>query len=864
MRTALSMRAGLVLAALVATLADSSPAAQAPSQPTFRASIDLIAIDVVVLDGDGRQLASLETGDFTVAVDGKPRAVVSAQYYASREALVPGASEQARPPISASPLPEHPGSNLIVFAVDVGAASPDSRRAVLATANAVLDRLPPGDRVATAIIPLRTTNLTFTDNRETAKQRLRDVNGWSPRLGRQSEFSTVEALGQEHNEPVWQRVISRVCNRGDPSDRDLCRSNLESEARAMVQEANGRTANSTSALEGLMRALARIDGPKTVLYFSEELATDGARVEVARVARAAAAARTRIHVMHPQPPLSDAGYASIRYEAQKERQRQVEGLELVSDWTGGDVFELGPAQEVAARLMRELTGRYLLLIETGPGDRDGKPHAIRVGVPHHRVTMRARREFVADNVRTLSTSTNPVPEPPVPAPPNETPMTAVVAVPSTVDTPAASPVPAAPAAVPPAATRARRASFAVTVDPLRADRRSEETLAVQRELAAAIEARGFAVAESPRTAAIQVELAGHRLLGGGRTALPGQNRFGSDSVFLIRATVRAGSDIAEIRGRNQPSGEVVRSASQETARLIEQWLGESAAEVTETPASAAPPASSVPPQELLPRMRAYVGAYESTLAGIVAEERYVQTYSQRVNPYPAPARLERRELRSEMGFAWFPSPGTWFGFRDVLEVDGSPVRDRQQRLEQLFVTRTFPSTEQLGRVAASSARFNIGPARRNFNVPTMTLLVASPANQGRFSFELRGYDEVDGVRVALIAFAEKGSPTMITRDGRDWPSRGLLWVEPVSGGIWRTDLQLSDRDIETRHTTWFARDARLGLLVPVRMREMYDYLERLDAYVEARADYSHVRRFKAEAVGEFAARSLDATVHRRW
>jgi len=54
--------------------------------------------------------------------------------------------------------------------------------------------------------------------------------------------------------------------------------------------------------------------------------------------------------------------------------------------------------------------------------------------------------------------------------------------------------------------------------------------------------------------------------------------------------------------------------------------------------------------------------------------------------------------------------------------------------------------------------------------------------------------------------------------------------------------------------TWFARDARLDLLVPIRMREIYDYLERSDEYVEALADYSNVRRFTVEAVGEAMVR----------
>jgi hypothetical protein len=339
-------------------------------------------------------------------------------------------------------------------------------------------------------------------------------------------------------------------------------------------------------------------------------------------------------------------------------------------------------------------------------------------------------------------------------------------------------------------------------------------------------------------------------VGEGRTALPGQARGGSPATALIRVTVTAGTRIAEIRGRNQIDRDIVRSAAGETARLIERWLAEGGTlDAKPPPAAALPTASTTPPQELLPRMRAYVGEYEKALAGIVAEEHYVQVYSQRTAPYPAPARLSRRVLRSEMGYAWFPSPGTWFGFRDVLEADGKPVKDRQQRLEQLFVDRKFPSAEQLARVAASSARFNLGPARRNFNVPTMGLLVASPANVGRFAFELRGYDVVEGARVALIAFSETGSPTLITRDGHDWRSRGLLWVEPATGRVWRTDIQLSDRDIEMRQTTWFARDERMDLMVPSRMRELYDYLERSDEYVEAVADYSNIRRFRVETSG---------------
>jgi len=802
--------------------------------------VDLITIDVVVVDGDGEQMPALTADDFAVEVDGQPRAVLSAQYFEGAPPLVPG-SRDAAAAARAAAVPADPNANQIILAIDVGSTSPASRDQVLAAANAVLDRLPPADRVATVALPLRMAEFTFTTNRQVSRQALQGITGWSPRLGTQLPFGIVEAQGMDRGEREWEAAVSRVCNRGDEFVRLACRADLEAQARVLVSEASARAATTTTSLEVLLRSLARIEGPKTMLFFSEELPTDGARVEVERVARAAAAARTRIHVMHALPGTQDVSNMYLRYEPVKERQRALEGLELVSDWTGGDLFALGTSDEIASRLARELSGRYLLMVETMPGDRDGRPHRIRVQTPRHRVTVRARREFVADNLRTSS----PLPVTPDPedraGPPGgareASPANAVAA------TAASSPESGIPAAT-------ARGSVFVSVDPLHPDRKSAETIQILNTLRAALSARGYSSAPSAAAATVRVEVTGQRVLGEGRTALPTQSRGGSSPTALIRVTVSDGTRISELRGRNQGDLDITRSAADETARLIERWVGgggEGAAAPSAPPP--APPPSTVPPQELLPRVRAYVGEYEKALAGIVAEERYVQTYSQRTAAYPAPPRLTRRELRSEMGFAWFPTPGTWFGFRDVYEANGRPVTDRQQRLEQLFVDRRFPSDEQLARVAESSARFNIGPARRNFNVPTLALLVASPANVGRFSFELRGYDAIDGVRVALIAFSETGSPTLITRDGHDWPSRGLLWVEPESGRIWRTDIQLTDRDIEMRQTTWFTLDGRLELMVPARMRELYDYVERADEYVEAVADYSNVRRFRVETSG---------------
>ncbi|MDH4064627.1 MAG: VWA domain-containing protein, partial [Acidobacteriota bacterium] len=414
-------------------LLSPSPEAQQPTPPTFRSGVDLISIDVTVVDGAGAPVPTLEASDFSVEVDGAPRAVVAVQFFEGAAPVVPDGRH--REPIGAAMASSaDAAANQIVFAIDVGATSPESREQVLATANAVLDRLPPADRVAAVTIPLRLSELAFTTNRQIVRAALHDLGGWSPRPGRQLPFGVVEALGMDRREREWERAVERVCDRGDPFMRDACRSGMESDARGLVAEANARAATSTAGLEALLRVLARTDGPKTVLYFSEELATDGARIEIGRVARAAAAARTSIHVMHAQPSAGDAASSFLRFEPVKERQRQLEGLELVSDWTGGRLFTLGAHAEVATRLARELSGRYLLLVETAPTDRDGKAHAIKVRVPNTRSTVRARREFVANNLRTVSTA----PAASEPAAPGAAPVPAAAEPVTPVDGPASA------------------------------------------------------------------------------------------------------------------------------------------------------------------------------------------------------------------------------------------------------------------------------------------------------------------------------------------------------------------------------------------------------------------------------------------
>src|SRR5882672_1216109 len=68
------------LAALLVAvpLAAQQPQSQDPPQPTFRAGVDVITVDVGAVDGRGQPVTDLHAPEFTVKVDGQVRRVVTA------------------------------------------------------------------------------------------------------------------------------------------------------------------------------------------------------------------------------------------------------------------------------------------------------------------------------------------------------------------------------------------------------------------------------------------------------------------------------------------------------------------------------------------------------------------------------------------------------------------------------------------------------------------------------------------------------------------------------------------------------------------------------------------------------------------
>jgi hypothetical protein len=240
---------------------------------------------------------------------------------------------------------------------------------------------------------------------------------------------------------------------------------------------------------------------------------------------------------------------------------------------------------------------------------------------------------------------------------------------------------------------------------------------------------------------------------------------------------------------------------------------------------------------VLARAAEYVRAYSRHTSVVVSEEVYEQKIAlvgQAVVFGPT-----SRKLVSDFLLAQVPGGEGWLPFRDVFEVDGVLVRDREDRLTKLFLDAPADAERNAAEILRESARYNIGPINRTLNIPTLPLWFFDPASYQSFTFRKRGEETIDGSRVWVVSYSERGRSTVIkTWRGGDVPASGELWIDPVNGRVLKTLLMAGAARITV---TYRPRAEVLGLWMPVEMLEEYSFA---GGRIEAKASYSKFRRFQ--------------------
>jgi VWFA-related protein len=350
-----------------------------------------------------------------------------------------------------------------------------------------------------------------------------------------------------------------------------------------------------------------------------------------------------------------------------------------------------------------------------------------------------------------------------------------------------------------------------------------------------------------------IEVTCHLEHPGGRTVPLDPAQIVADPREGVRAVVRASlKDAAP--GEYRVFGSV---REKRTSRRVLFW--EPFAVTTPSPSKA----TAVDDPELavvLKRAGEYVVEYEKTFHDIVAEEEYVQ----RAPSVNAGVPQQRKTL-ADLVFVRLPGPIPWATFRDIYQVDGKAVRDRDQRLERLFSRGSASALERAEAILAESARYNIG-VERTANLPTLPLLFLHPDNQARFSFARQG--EADDSNVVEVAYREVSRPTFIrgrrpdrTPDGTaaDLPAHGRFWIDARRGTVVRTEMSLGgtgEAEGTAKISTTYRPEPSLAMWVPEEMKEFYSVGGGSPAlrgmprsqlcngcYTEAVARYRRMRRF---------------------
>ncbi|MBL8139018.1 MAG: VWA domain-containing protein [Acidobacteria bacterium] len=417
------VRSSIVLVAVVAAApsfmaAQSSPAAQAQTPapatpgdqpPVFRAGVEVLPLDVTVLDRDGRQVVDLTAAEFMVEVDGKARRVVSAEYIRLTDALAAGTAPRGPAPVVAPPPPPDygistnggggPQGRAILLLVDQGNIRFGAARPVMQNALKFLDRLQPNDRVGLVAIPGPGELVDFTTDRGKLREAMLRVAGRVTPQPRRFNISVTEAFAiyRRSDATLITQVIMRECaGIFGAADAERCERDVEQEASEIIGDQRQQTDRSVAGIRAVLQSLSGLEGQKSVILISEGLVLETLGGELDDLAAIAADVRASLDVMLLDVALFDASQAQRPTTAADDRRLQEEGLMMLAGMARGTLHRVVSSADTAFRRVEQaLGGYYLLGVEPGTSDRDGRRHKIEVKTARKGVTLQARRAFLS-------------------------------------------------------------------------------------------------------------------------------------------------------------------------------------------------------------------------------------------------------------------------------------------------------------------------------------------------------------------------------------------------------------------------------------------------------------------------------------
>jgi len=240
---------------------------------------------------------------------------------------------------------------------------------------------------------------------------------------------------------------------------------------------------------------------------------------------------------------------------------------------------------------------------------------------------------------------------------------------------------------------------------------------------------------------------------------------------------------------------------------------------------------------LVASARKYVSDYEKNFAFIVADEWYQQVQRDQ------DGRIQlNRVLKSEVFLTFLEADGEWIAVRDVMEVDGRPVTNRDRLRDLLARGGQFRGVAR--QVIESNARYNIGSVSRNFNEPTLPLLLFESRRASSVEFDKKKVSREGPLTIATLSFSERDSGTIVGGPAGPAPAKGTFVIDAANGTVRETTFEIKHSDIRASLKTQYERDPKLELWLPAVFSERYERTRDVKEVIECEAKYSNYRRFE--------------------
>ena len=399
--------------ALCCSLVLASVAISAQQQPTFKSRVQVVEVDARVFDKDGRFVRDLTKDDFEVLENGVPQTVDASYLIVAPPAgggpalLLPGVDADRAPGVPAA-------SQTWIFAFDLNHLAPGTgfERARKAVEDFIAKRFRDGD-LAGIVAGERMVNNRLTSvrselleavktvkPRSDVRNRLRELTQQWPRF-----LDEEEAIRVARNErDVVERVIGRACS-DDPSACEKGRSpDLEVKTKGLQfqQEIYRDTEATLRALHALASGLAKMPGPKTIVFLSAGFVSMNVEASVQSVVGQVTRAGGRVYAIDVRGldrsggAIIDRQQAPDPYGAVPTFDMNADGSNSLAIDTGGMMIRnennIGRALD---RIADDGGTYYVLAYQPTDANFDGKFRATQVRVKRPGVIVRARRGYLA-------------------------------------------------------------------------------------------------------------------------------------------------------------------------------------------------------------------------------------------------------------------------------------------------------------------------------------------------------------------------------------------------------------------------------------------------------------------------------------